>query len=47
MIYLMICQGSWVAVDNFIATLRSKIKANPVQPRHLITVRGVGCRLDR
>jgi DNA-binding response OmpR family regulator len=47
MIYLMICQGSRVAVDNFIATLRAKIEENPAQPRHLITVRGVGYRLDR
>ncbi len=34
-------------VDNFIATLRAKIEENPAQPRHLITVRGVGYRLDR
>jgi DNA-binding response OmpR family regulator len=34
-------------VDNFIATLRAKIEENPAQPRHLISVRGVGYRLDR
>jgi DNA-binding response OmpR family regulator len=32
-------------VDNHIALLRSKIEDNPANPRHLITVRGVGYRL--
>ena len=29
-------------IDNHIAALRSKIEANPAEPRHLLTVRGVG-----
>ena len=33
-------------VDNFIATLRAKIEADPANPRHLVTVRGAGYRLD-
>lgn len=34
-------------VDNFIAALRAKLEDDPAHPRHLITVRGVGYRLDR
>jgi DNA-binding response OmpR family regulator len=33
-------------VDNFIATLRTKLEDDPASPRHLITVRGAGYRLD-
>jgi DNA-binding response OmpR family regulator len=33
-------------VDNHIASLRSKIEANPDQPRWIQTVHGVGYRLD-
>ncbi|MEK7949425.1 response regulator transcription factor [Luteolibacter soli] len=33
-------------VDNFIATLRAKLEEDPANPRHLITVRGAGYRLD-
>jgi DNA-binding response OmpR family regulator len=33
-------------VDNFIATLRAKLEIDPANPRHLITVRGIGYRLD-
>ena len=33
-------------VDNFIATLRMKFEEDPGNPRHLITVRGAGYRLD-
>jgi DNA-binding response OmpR family regulator len=33
-------------VDNFIATLRAKLEDDPANPRHLITVRGAGYRLD-
>ena len=33
-------------VDNFIATLRVKLEDDPANPRHLITVRGEGYRLD-
>jgi DNA-binding response OmpR family regulator len=30
------------AIDNFIVRLRRYIEANPAEPRHLLTVRGVG-----
>jgi DNA-binding response OmpR family regulator len=33
-------------VDNFIASLRVKIEADPAKPRHLTTVRGLGYRLE-
>jgi DNA-binding response OmpR family regulator len=32
-------------VDNFISTLRTKLEADPANPRHLLTVRGIGYRL--
>lgn len=32
-------------VDNFIASLRTKIESDPAQPIHLLTVRGEGYRL--
>jgi len=32
------------AIDNFIVRLRRYIEAEPAQPRHLLTVRGVGYR---
>jgi two-component system alkaline phosphatase synthesis response regulator PhoP len=32
------------AIDNFIVRLRRYIEENPAQPRHLLTVRGVGYR---
>ena len=33
-------------IDNFIAALRAKLEPDPANPRHLITVRGIGYRLD-
>ncbi len=36
--------GTPRTVDNFILQLRSKLEANPTNPRHLVTVRGVGYR---
>ncbi|MGC4015137.1 MAG: response regulator transcription factor [Luteolibacter sp.] len=33
-------------VDNFIATLRTKVEVDPASPRYLITARGIGYRLD-
>lgn len=33
-------------VDNFIAALRTKLEPDPANPRHLVTVRGVGYRLE-
>jgi DNA-binding response OmpR family regulator len=34
-------------VDTHIAELRRKLEANPGEPRHLLTVRKVGYRLER
>jgi DNA-binding response OmpR family regulator len=31
-------------IDNFVLQLRSKLEADPADPRHLVTVRGVGYR---
>jgi two-component system, OmpR family, alkaline phosphatase synthesis response regulator PhoP len=31
-------------IDNFVLQLRSKLEADPTEPRHLVTVRGVGYR---
>ncbi len=31
-------------VDNFVAKLRKKIEANPAEPRHVVTVHGLGYR---
>jgi len=39
--------GTERTVDNFIAQLRAKLEADPSQPTHLLTVRGVGYRLVR
>lgn len=33
-------------IDNFIASLRTKLEKDPASPRHLVTVRGMGYRLD-
>ncbi|MCU0664426.1 MAG: helix-turn-helix domain-containing protein [Myxococcota bacterium] len=38
--------GTARTVDNFIMSLRQKIEKDPANPRHLVTVRGVGYRLD-
>jgi DNA-binding response OmpR family regulator len=34
------------AIDNFIVRLRRHIEDDPTQPRHLLTVRGVGYRFE-
>ncbi|MEO5913175.1 MAG: response regulator transcription factor [Luteolibacter sp.] len=34
-------------IDNFITTLRAKLESDSANPRHLVTVRGIGYRLDR
>lgn len=34
------------AIDNFIVRLRRQIEDSPTQPRHLLTVRGVGYRFE-
>jgi two-component system response regulator RegX3 len=33
-------------IDNFITALRGKLEIDPANPKHLVTVRGVGYRLD-
>lgn len=39
-------EGTARTVDNFIRSLRQKIEADPARPRHIVTVRHVGYRLD-
>jgi two-component system alkaline phosphatase synthesis response regulator PhoP len=39
-------EGTPRTVDNFVLTLRRKLEADPASPRHLVTVRQVGYRLD-
>jgi DNA-binding response OmpR family regulator len=36
--------GTLRTIDNFLAQLRGKLEADPADPRHLVTVRGVGYR---
>jgi DNA-binding response OmpR family regulator len=38
--------GTLRTIDNFVSQLRSKLESDPAEPRYLITVRGVGYRLD-
>ncbi|MCB9667096.1 MAG: response regulator transcription factor [Myxococcales bacterium] len=38
--------GTLRTIDNFIAQLRSKLEDDPAQPRHILTIRGVGYRLS-
>jgi DNA-binding response OmpR family regulator len=37
--------GDGRVVDNLIYRLRSKIEADPAEPKYLVTVRGFGYRL--
>jgi DNA-binding response OmpR family regulator len=39
--------GTDRTVDNFITRLRQKLERDPEQPRHFLTVRGVGYRFER
>ncbi|MBI2376858.1 MAG: response regulator transcription factor [Deltaproteobacteria bacterium] len=39
-------EGTERTVDNFVARLREKLEANPDEPRHILTVRGVGYRFE-
>lgn len=39
-------EGTARTVDNFIRSLRQKVEADPARPRHLVTVRHVGYRLE-
>jgi two-component system, OmpR family, alkaline phosphatase synthesis response regulator PhoP len=38
--------GTARTVDNFIRALRQKVEPNPARPRHIVTVRNVGYRLE-
>ena len=39
--------GTTRTVDNFILALRQKLEKDPVHPEHILTVRGVGYKLER
>ena len=39
-------EGTPRTVDNFVRTLRVRLEADPSNPRHLLTVRGVGYRFE-
>lgn len=39
-------EGTARTVDNFIHTLRQKVERDPSRPRHIVTVRTVGYRLE-
>jgi len=39
-------EGSARTVDNFILSLRQKLEADPARPRHILTVRQVGYKLQ-
>jgi two-component system alkaline phosphatase synthesis response regulator PhoP len=38
--------GTTRTVDNFIMSLRKKIEANPAKPKHIVTIRQVGYKLE-
>lgn len=38
--------GTHRTIDNFVAQLRGKLERDPGNPRHLVTVRGVGYRFE-
>jgi len=38
--------GTHRTIDNFVAQLRGKLEVDPAAPAHLVTVRGVGYRLE-
>ena len=38
--------GTPRTIDNFIQQLRAKLESDPQQPRHFLTVRGVGYRFE-
>jgi DNA-binding response OmpR family regulator len=38
--------GTPRTIDNFLAQLRAKLEVDPTEPRHLLTVRGVGYRFQ-
>jgi DNA-binding response OmpR family regulator len=38
--------GTHRTIDNFVAQLRAKLEPDPTAPEHLLTIRGVGYRLE-
>ena len=38
--------GTPRTIDNFVAQLRQKLEPDPANPKHLITVRGIGYRFS-
>jgi DNA-binding response OmpR family regulator len=38
--------GTLRTIDNFISQLRAKLEDDPAEPKYIVTVRGVGYRLD-
>jgi DNA-binding response OmpR family regulator len=38
--------GTLRTIDNFLLQLRNKLEVDPAEPRHLVTVRGVGYRFN-
>jgi DNA-binding response OmpR family regulator len=40
-------EGTARTVDNFVRNLRVKLELDPTEPRHLLTVHGIGYRLQR
>ena len=39
--------GTLRTIDNFVLQLRNKLERDPAEPRHIITMRGVGYRFER
>jgi DNA-binding response OmpR family regulator len=39
-------EGTARTVDNFVVSLRKKLEEDPENPRHFVTVRGIGYRFD-
>ena len=40
-------EGTTRTVDNFVCSLRAKVEPDPGKPRHIVTVRGLGYRLEK
>jgi DNA-binding response OmpR family regulator len=38
--------GTPRTIDNFMLQLRTKLESDPAEPKHLLTVRGVGYRFQ-
>jgi DNA-binding response OmpR family regulator len=40
-------EGTQRTVDNFVRALRVKLEQDPEEPRHFVTVRGLGYRFEK